>query len=91
MSYDISFRVKVEGVDAWVDVGDCDANTTPKEREVIDAYGHTLHVGDTIMFVDKYKDHTDAGIYRDVYTEDNVQYGGGIEINNCPFCGENLR
>ena len=26
MSYDISFRVKVEGIDRYVDVGDCTAN-----------------------------------------------------------------
>ncbi len=35
MSYDISFRVKVEGVDCWVEVGDCDANTTWNVREMI--------------------------------------------------------
>ena len=29
MSYDVSFRVKVDGGDdLWVDVGDCDANVT---------------------------------------------------------------
>ena len=28
MSYDISFRVKVEGVDCYVEVGECDANIT---------------------------------------------------------------
>lgn len=36
MSYDISFRVKVEGVDAWVDVGDCEANTTWNVRKMIE-------------------------------------------------------
>ena len=36
MSYDISFRVKVEGVDAWVDVGDCDANITWNVRKIIE-------------------------------------------------------
>ena len=35
MSYDISFRVKVEGVDAWVDVGDCDANITWNVGKII--------------------------------------------------------
>lgn len=35
MSYDISFKVKVEGVDAWVDVGDCEANTTWNVRKMI--------------------------------------------------------
>lgn len=36
MSYDISFRVKVEGVDAWVDVGDCNANITWNVRKIIE-------------------------------------------------------
>lgn len=35
MSYDISFRVKVEGADAYVDVGDCEANITWNVREII--------------------------------------------------------
>ena len=35
MSYDITFRVKVEGADIWVDVGDCNANTTWNVREMI--------------------------------------------------------
>ena len=35
MSYDISFRVKVEGVDYWVDVSDCTANITWNVREII--------------------------------------------------------
>lgn len=36
MSYDISFRVKVEGLDKWVDVGDCDANITWNVRKIIE-------------------------------------------------------
>lgn len=36
MSYDITFRVKVEGVDAYVDVGDCDANITWNVRKIIE-------------------------------------------------------
>ena len=36
MSYDISFRVKVEGTDKWVDVGDCDANITWNARKIIE-------------------------------------------------------
>ena len=36
MSYDISFKVKVEGVDAWVDVGECDANVTWNVRKIIE-------------------------------------------------------
>ncbi len=35
MSYDVSFKVKVEGVDAYVPVGDCDANITWNVREII--------------------------------------------------------
>ena len=63
---------------------------TPKVKKIIDAYGNGLNIGDGIMFVDKYKDHIDAGIYRNVYTDDNVQYGGGFDISHCPFCGEKL-
>ena len=36
MSYDISFRVKVEGVDKYVDVGTCDANITWNVRKIIE-------------------------------------------------------
>lgn len=36
MSYDISFKVKVEGVDAYVPVGDCDANITWNVRKIIE-------------------------------------------------------
>lgn len=36
MSYDISFKVKVEGIDKWVEVGDCDANVTWNVRKIIE-------------------------------------------------------
>ena len=36
MSYDIDFRVKVEGVDEYVTVGDCDANITWNARKIIE-------------------------------------------------------
>lgn len=36
MSYDISFRVKVEGRDTWIDVGNCDANITWNVRKIIE-------------------------------------------------------
>ena len=36
MSYDISFKVKVEGKDKYVYVGDCDANTTWNVRKMIE-------------------------------------------------------
>lgn len=35
MSYNISFKVKVEGIDKYVDVGDCEANITWNLREMI--------------------------------------------------------
>lgn len=35
MSYDISFMVKVEGIDQYVEVGSCEANTTWNVREMI--------------------------------------------------------
>nr|DAU47053.1 MAG TPA: hypothetical protein [Caudoviricetes sp.] len=33
MSYDISFKVKVEGIDAYVPVGTCDALWRSESRE----------------------------------------------------------
>lgn len=36
MSYDIGFKVKVEGVDCWVEPMDCDANVTWNVREMIE-------------------------------------------------------
>lgn len=36
MSYDISFRVKVEGIDAYVEVGECDANITWNVHKIIE-------------------------------------------------------
>lgn len=36
MSYDISFKVKVEGTDKYVTVGDCDANITYNVRKIIE-------------------------------------------------------
>lgn len=35
MSYDIRFKVKVEGTDKYVAVGDCDANITWNVRKII--------------------------------------------------------
>ena len=35
MSYDICFRVKVEGIDQYVDIGNCDANITWNVRDII--------------------------------------------------------
>lgn len=36
MSYDISFKVKVEGVDKFVPIGDCDANITWNVCKIIE-------------------------------------------------------
>lgn len=36
MSYDIDFRVKVDGTDKYVPVGNCDANITWNVREMIE-------------------------------------------------------
>lgn len=36
MSYDIRFKVKVEGVDYWVNVGECYANITWNVRKIIE-------------------------------------------------------
>ena len=35
MSYDIDFKVKVEGIDRYISVGYCDANMTWNVREMI--------------------------------------------------------
>lgn len=36
MSYDIDFRVKVEGIDKYVSVGECTANITYNVRKIIE-------------------------------------------------------
>lgn len=36
MSYDVSFKVKVDGLDRWVQVGNCEANITWNVREMIE-------------------------------------------------------
>ncbi len=36
MSYDIDFRVKGEGTDQWLSVGECTANTTWNVRKMIE-------------------------------------------------------
>lgn len=36
MSYDISFKVKVEGLGVYVPVGECNANTTWNVRKIIE-------------------------------------------------------
>lgn len=58
--------------------------------EVVDAYGMKLFVGAWTMFVDKYPDgKINSGLYQEVYDENHVQYGGGLDtITHCPFCGE---
>lgn len=36
MSYDIDFRVKVEGLDRYIPIGDCEANITWNVRKIIE-------------------------------------------------------
>lgn len=36
MSYDIDFRVKVDGIDRYISVGNCDANITWNVRKIIE-------------------------------------------------------
>ena len=36
MSYNISFKVKAEGIDAYIPVGTCDANITWNVRKIIE-------------------------------------------------------
>jgi hypothetical protein len=36
MSYDITFKVKVDGIDRYVSVGDCSANITWNVRKIIE-------------------------------------------------------
>lgn len=36
MSYDVSFKVKLEGIDQYIEVGDCDANITWNVRKIIE-------------------------------------------------------
>lgn len=36
MSYNIAFKVKVEGTDSYLEVGDCDANITWNVRKIIE-------------------------------------------------------
>ena len=63
----------------------------PAENEVVDAYGKKLFIEPWIMFVDKYSDgHIESGLYREVYDENFVHYGGGLVITHCPFCGAKM-
>lgn len=56
MSYDISFKVKVEGLeDRYVSVGECDANTTWNLRDMI-VYSTDL----------EWKNETNNGLCKDV-------------------------
>ena len=61
------------------------------EGKITDPYDRELTIGPVVMFVDKYPDgHVDCGVYREVYDENSVHYGGGFTISHCPFCGEKL-
>lgn len=70
MSYDISFRVKVEGVDKWIPVGYCEANTTWNVREMI--------VKSTGL---EWKNEDDNGLVKDIIPS---IYKGMYELTNFP-------
>lgn len=36
MSYDVRFKVKVDGTEKYIPVGDCDANITWNVRKIIE-------------------------------------------------------
>lgn len=63
----------------------------PPVNQIVDAYGKKLFVGSWIMFVDKWPDgKIDSGLYQEVYDENFVQYGGGLTITHCPYCGAKM-
>lgn len=70
MSYDISFRVKVEGVDKWIPVGCCETNTTWNVREMI--------VKSTGL---EWKNEEDNGLVKDIIPS---IYKGMYELTNFP-------
>ena len=76
MSYDITFKAKLDGLDEYVIVGDCDANITCNVREIITLstglpwmnYGNNGKCVDVIP-------HIDRGRYELVnYTEKYIKY-----------------
>ena len=62
----------------------------PSKTKVVDHYGKDLFIGSWMMFVSKWPDgKIESGLYQEVYDENFVQYGGGLDtITHCPFCGE---
>lgn len=61
----------------------------PSETKVVDYYGKDLFIGSWMMFVSKWPDgKIESGLYQEVYDENFVQYGGGLTVTHCPFCGE---
>ena len=70
MCYNISFRVKVEGVDKWIPVGYCEANTTWNVREMI--------VKSTGL---EWKNEEDNGLVKDIIPS---IYKGMYELTNFP-------
>lgn len=61
----------------------------PTDSEIVDFYRNKIHVDAWVMYVDRYPDgKVDSGLYRTIYDDNGVQYGGGLDITHCPFCGE---
>ena len=61
----------------------------PDKHEVVDAYGLKLFIDPWVMYVDRWPDgKVDSGLHQQVYDENSVNYGGGLTITHCPFCGE---
>ena len=56
-----------------------------------DAYGKNFKCEGPLFIIDKYPDHTDCFIMQDIWNEDSVHYGFGVDnIRFCLFCGEEL-
>ena len=69
MSYDITFKVKLEGIDQYVPIGDCDANITWNVRDIIKlSTGLPWLNGENKPKVKKRQ------IYCDIYCQKKAQY-----------------
>lgn len=57
----------------------------PSKTKVVDYYGKDLFIGSWMMFVSKWPDgKTESGLYQEVYDENFVQYGGGLDTITQP-------
>lgn len=92
MSYDISFKVKVEGLDKWVEVGNCDANITYNVRKIIELSTGLPWVNEANNGYCKYViPHIEAGLlelktYPEKYKAYEAKNGWGtVEGTKCFF------